>query len=147
MTLKLSGVRIDRVYDCGVTGLHRILSEAATRGHGVRHCLRGDGRGPPGRLGGSRRRAGGGRADERWLRREPWRRVRATHHAQQLQPGDGRREHRQRVWGGGPGNEVPEFEEGGMRGGVVSRRGVTTMSPVTLMVQSLRPSFVDNSNS
>jgi NCAIR mutase (PurE)-related protein len=39
MTLKLSGVRIDRVYDCGVTGLHRILSALPRLRHEDMGCV------------------------------------------------------------------------------------------------------------
>ena len=98
VTAEVHGSRVVRLYDVGVSGLHRLLAHAdelmAARAvvavAGMEGALASV-------VGGLVDCSGHRRADERWLRRELRRRGRAARDAQFLRKRRQRREHRQRL--------------------------------------------------
>ena len=101
VTAELMGNVVDRLYDVGVAGLHRLLSEH-DRLQRARVLI--VVAGMEGALPSVDRRAGPRAGDCRTNERRLWRQLRrhcgAAGNAQQLRQRSVRREHRQRVWGG-----------------------------------------------
>ena len=98
VTADLMGNVVERLYDVGVAGIHRLLARARAAGRRARDHRGGrhGGRAAE-RRGGPGARAGGRGADERRLRRQLRRRGGAARHAEQLRQRRVGGEHRQRL--------------------------------------------------
>ena len=97
-TAELMGNDVDRLYDVGVAGLHRLLGERApARSRARHHRRRRHGRRAAERRRRPGRRAGDRRADQRRLRRQLRRHRGAARHAEQLRVRRLGGQHRQRL--------------------------------------------------
>ena len=99
VTLEIFGNKVERIFDAGVAGLHRLLIETDR----LRECaavvvVAGMEGAPAERRGRAGRQAGHRRADKHRLRRELRRAGRSPRDAEQLRERGHRGQHRQRIW-------------------------------------------------